>query len=102
MPSSLVQAGIAAEGSNRKRHRKQARRHAPTDAAAAPRGVVGGQDVPKRRSVSIQCSPMKFKEIVAALGDTLKGQVVAKNFGSCCSSSLMNLIGICLASLCGS
>ena len=25
---------------------------------------------------------MKFKEIVAALGDTLKGQVVAKNFGS--------------------
>jgi len=24
---------------------------------------------------------MKFKEIVAALGDTLKGQVVAKNFG---------------------
>ena len=30
---------------------------------------------------SIRCSPMKFKEIVAALGDTLKGQVVAKNFG---------------------
>jgi len=37
--------------------------------------------VPKRRPVSIRCSPMKFKEIVAALGDTLKGQVVAKNFG---------------------
>ena len=81
MPSSPVQAGIAAEGSNRKRHRKQARHHAPADAAAAPRGVVGGQDVPKRRPVSIRCSPMKFKEIVTALGDTLKGQVVAKNFG---------------------
>lgn len=81
VPSSPVQAGIAAEGSNRKRRRKQARRHAPADAAAAPRGVVGGQDVPKRRPVSIRCSPMKFKEIVAALGDTLKGQVVAKNFG---------------------
>ena len=81
VPSSPVQAGIAAEGSNRKRRRKQARHQTPTDAAAAPRGVVGGQEVPKRRPVSIRCSPMKFKEIVAALGDTLKGQVVAKNFG---------------------
>ena len=41
VPSSPVQAGIAAEGINRKRHRKQARRHAPAD-TAAPRGVVGG------------------------------------------------------------
>ena len=80
VPSSPVQAGIVAEGSNRKRHRKQARHHAPAD-AAAPRGVVDGQDVTKRRHVSIRCSPMKFKEIVAALGDTLKDQVVAKNFG---------------------
>ena len=53
VPSSPVQAGIAEEGSNRKRHRKQARRHAPAEAAVAPRGVVGGQDVPKRRPVSI-------------------------------------------------
>ena len=53
VPSSPVQVGIAAEGSNRKRRHKQARRHAPAD-AAAPRGVVGGQDVPKRRPVSIR------------------------------------------------
>ena len=52
VPSSPIQAGIAAEGSNRKRRHKQARRHAPAD-AAAPRGVVGGQDVPKRRPISI-------------------------------------------------
>ena len=52
VPSSPVQVGIAVEGSNRKRRRKQAHRHAPAD-AAAPRGVVGGQDVPKRRPVSI-------------------------------------------------
>ena len=80
VPSSPGQVGNAADGSNRKRHRKHPRRRARTR-AAAPRSVVGGQDVPKRRPVSIRCSPMKFKEIVAALGDTLKGQVVAKNFG---------------------
>ena len=73
------QVGNAADGSNRKRLRKHPRRHAPA-LAAAPRGVVGGQDVPKKRPISIRCSPMKFKEIVEALDDTLKGQVVAKNF----------------------
>jgi len=79
-PPSPGQVGNAAEGSNRKRCRKQPRRHAPTR-ATAPRGVVGGQDGPKKRPVSIRCSPMNFKEIVQALGDTLKDQVVAKNFG---------------------
>ena len=37
--------------------------------------------MPKKRPISIRCSPMKFKEIVRALGDNLKCQVVAKNFG---------------------
>ena len=79
-PPPPNQVGNAAEGSNRMRRHKQAHRHAPGRVAAPP-GVVGEEDVPKKRPVSIRCSPMKFKEIVAALDDKLKDQVCAMNFG---------------------
>ncbi|RLN18077.1 uncharacterized protein C2845_PM02G18160 [Panicum miliaceum] len=36
---------------------------------------------PKRRPVSIRCSPSKFTDIVKALDENLKAQVRAKNFG---------------------
>ena len=83
MPHPPDQGDNAAEGRNRKRRRNQARGHAPNPAAAPPGGAVGSgeEEEAKKRLVSIRCSPVKFKELVAALNKSLKAQVRAKNFG---------------------
>ena len=83
MPHPPDHGDNAAEGRNRKRRRNQARGHAPNPVAAPPGGAVGSgeEEEAKKRLVSIHCSPMKFKELVAALNKSLKAQVRAKNFG---------------------
>ena len=83
MPHPPDQGDNAAEGRNRKRHLNQARGHAPNPVAAPPSGAVGSgeEEEAKKRPVSICCSPMKFKELVAALNKSMKAQVHEKNFG---------------------
>ena len=83
MPHPPDQGDNAAEGRNRKRRHNQARGYAPNPAAAPPGGTVGfgEEEEAKKRPVSIRCSPMKFKELVAALNKSLKAPVCAKNFG---------------------
>ena len=83
MPHPPDQGDNAAEGRNRKRRRNQARGRAPNPAAAPPGGAVGSgeEEEAKKRPVSICCSPMKFKELVAALNKSMKAQVHEKNFG---------------------
>jgi len=82
-PPPLDQGDNAAEGRNRKRCRNQARGHAPNPAAAPPGGAVGSgeEEEARKRSISIRCSPVKFKELVGALNKSLKAQARAKNFG---------------------
>ena len=83
MPHPPDQGDNAARGRNRKRRHNQARGQSPNPTATPPGGAVGSgeEEEAKKRHVSIRCSPVKFKELVAALNKSMKAQVREKNFG---------------------
>ncbi|CAN6293846.1 unnamed protein product [Urochloa humidicola] len=56
--------------------------HGPVPApAAADDAAVPAGRIKKKRTLSIQCSPSKFRDLVKALDDDLKDAIRAKNFG---------------------
>ncbi|CAN6311432.1 unnamed protein product [Urochloa humidicola] len=56
--------------------------HGPVLApAAADDAAVPAGRIKKKRTLSIQCSPSKFRDLVKALDDDLKDAIRAKNFG---------------------
>ncbi|RLM74119.1 uncharacterized protein C2845_PM15G06920 [Panicum miliaceum] len=73
VPSSDDEIGDEAErgqGCTRKRRRKQMRDPAPTTAAGSAMPID-----PKKKPVSIRCSPSKFLDIVKALDEPLKAEI---------------------------
>jgi hypothetical protein len=85
-PASDDEIGDAAKAGqrcNRKRHRNQMRGHRSCATAPPPTPAASASVPldPKRRPVSIRCSPSKFTDIFKALDENLKAQVRAKNFG---------------------
>ncbi|CAN6244160.1 unnamed protein product [Urochloa humidicola] len=78
-----IEIDAPVHGNIRKRRRNQTRddSHTSPGSSSTAADVPAARKIKKKPTLSIRCSPSKFRDLVNALDDDMKNAIRAKNFG---------------------